>query len=28
MKPVICVGHCALDRVFTVNAWPQGSANR
>ena len=26
MKPVICVGHSALDRVFTVDAWPQGSA--
>jgi sulfofructose kinase len=23
---VICVGHSALDRVFTVDAWPQGSA--
>ena len=26
MKPIICVGHSALDRVFTVEAWPQGSA--
>ena len=23
---VICVGHSALDRVFTVTAWPQASA--
>jgi sulfofructose kinase len=23
---VICVGHSALDRVFTVDAWPQASA--
>jgi sulfofructose kinase len=23
---VICVGHSALDRVFTVEAWPQASA--
>lgn len=23
---VICVGHSALDRVFTVDAWPQDSA--
>ena len=23
---VVCVGHAALDRVFTVDAWPQGSA--
>ncbi len=22
---VICVGHAALDRVYTVDAWPQGS---
>ena len=26
MDKVICVGHSALDRVFTVDAWPQGSA--
>lgn len=26
MKKIICVGHSALDRVFTVAAWPQGSA--
>lgn len=26
MKKVICVGHSALDRVFTVDAWPQASA--
>jgi len=26
MKKVICVGHSALDRVFTVDAWPQSSA--
>jgi len=26
MKRVICVGHSALDRVFTVDAWPQTSA--
>ncbi len=26
MKTIICVGHSALDRVFTVDAWPQGSA--
>ena len=26
MAKVICVGHSALDRVFTVDAWPQGSA--
>ena len=23
---VICIGHSALDRVFTVDAWPQASA--
>ena len=23
---VVCVGHSALDRVFTVDAWPQASA--
>jgi sulfofructose kinase len=23
---IICVGHAALDRVFTVDAWPTGSA--
>lgn len=23
---LICVGHCALDRVFTVESWPTGSA--
>jgi sulfofructose kinase len=23
---VVCVGHCALDRVFGVEAWPTGSA--
>jgi hypothetical protein len=22
---VICIGHSALDRVLTVEAWPQGS---
>jgi sulfofructose kinase len=27
MKPaLICVGHAALDRVFTVDSWPTGSA--
>ena len=26
MAKVICVGHSALDRVFTVEAWPQASA--
>ena len=26
MSKVICVGHSALDRVFTVDAWPQESA--
>jgi sulfofructose kinase len=26
MAKVICVGHSALDRVFTVDAWPQASA--
>jgi sulfofructose kinase len=26
MTRVICVGHSALDRVFTVEAWPQASA--
>lgn len=26
MARVICVGHSALDRVFTVDAWPQASA--
>ena len=26
MAKVICVGHSALDRVFAVDAWPQGSA--
>ena len=26
MPKVICVGHSALDRVFTVDAWPQASA--
>jgi len=26
MEKVICTGHCALDRVFTVEAWPQASA--
>ncbi|HEY5293023.1 MAG TPA: PfkB family carbohydrate kinase [Burkholderiales bacterium] len=26
MKKVICIGHSALDRVFTVDAWPQASA--
>lgn len=26
MSKVICVGHSALDRVFTVDAWPQASA--
>jgi len=26
MRKIICVGHCALDRVFTVEAWPQASA--
>ncbi len=26
MSKVICVGHSALDRVFTVEAWPQASA--
>ncbi len=26
MNKVICVGHSALDRVFTVEAWPQASA--
>jgi len=26
MTRVICVGHSALDRVFTVDAWPQASA--
>ncbi len=26
MSKVICVGHSALDRVFTLEAWPQGSA--
>ncbi len=26
MRKVICVGHSALDRVFTVDAWPQASA--
>jgi sulfofructose kinase len=26
MAKVICVGHSALDRVFTVDAWPQTSA--
>ncbi len=26
MNKVICVGHSALDRVFTVDAWPQASA--
>jgi len=25
-KRIICVGHSALDRVFTVDAWPQASA--
>lgn len=23
---VVCVGHCALDRVFGVDSWPTGSA--
>ena len=23
---IICVGHAALDRVFTVDQWPTGSA--
>jgi sulfofructose kinase len=23
---IVCVGHAALDRVFTVDAWPTGSA--
>ena len=22
---VICVGHAALDRIFTVEAWPGGA---
>ncbi len=26
MAKVICVGHSALDRVFTVEAWPDASA--
>ena len=29
MRPpprILCVGHCALDRVFRVEAWPIGSA--
>ncbi|MDP1952171.1 MAG: PfkB family carbohydrate kinase, partial [Betaproteobacteria bacterium] len=26
MRKIICVGHSALDRVFTVEAWPQASA--
>ena len=26
MSKIICVGHSALDRVFTVAAWPQASA--
>lgn len=26
MKKVICVGHSALDRVFSVDAWPAASA--
>jgi sulfofructose kinase len=26
MEKVICVGHSALDRVFSVDAWPQASA--
>jgi len=26
MDKVICVGHSALDRVFTVDAWPRSSA--
>lgn len=26
MNKVICVGHAALDRVFTLDSWPQGSA--
>lgn len=26
MAKVICLGHGALDRVFTVDAWPQASA--
>ena len=26
MASVICVGHSALDRVFTVESWPQASA--
>jgi sulfofructose kinase len=26
MKTVICVGHSALDRVYTVESWPQASA--
>lgn len=26
MKKIICVGHSALDRIFTVDAWPQTSA--
>lgn len=26
MAKVICIGHSALDRVFTVDAWPQASA--
>jgi len=26
MRRIICVGHSALDRVFTVEAWPQASA--
>jgi sulfofructose kinase len=26
MEKVICTGHSALDRVFTVDAWPQASA--
>ena len=26
MTKIICVGHSALDRVFTVESWPQASA--
>ena len=26
MASVICVGHSALDRVFTLESWPQTSA--
>ena len=26
MARVICIGHSALDRLFTVEAWPQASA--